>query len=292
MARPKARRRPASGSEESSTNTERWTISYMDMVTVMMCLFIVLFAISQVDQQKLRTLAESLGAAFGAEQSSVEVLDGSEGILDQAAPNTAEQQVNGSMIVAGGKADPATEQQVTKAERQKVAYQMAQEQISGMESLQKQIQSKLEEHNLQSEVQMTITARGLVIGLVSSDVFFSSSSAQLTPQAEQVIDLLTEEVKKTDKDISVEGHANQLRPTKYETNWELSADRSVKVLRRMVEHGGLPANRVFASAYGDAYPVSNGPDAEVVNRRADIIVISDVPEDVRDAINEILASQN
>jgi chemotaxis protein MotB len=169
---------------------------------------------------------------------------------------------------------------------------MAQQQIAGMESLQKQIQAKLEERNLQGEVQMTITSRGLVIGLVSSNVFFSSSSAELTPEAEQVIDVLAEEIKKTDKDISVEGHANQLRPTKYETNWELSADRSVKVLRRMVEHGGLPANRIFASAYGDAYPVSTGSDANVVNRRADIVVISDVPEDVRDAIEQIIAARS
>ncbi|MCI1674690.1 MAG: flagellar motor protein MotB [Ancrocorticia sp.] len=288
MARTRARKRSQNNTEEGSTNTDRWTISYMDMVTVMMCLFIVLFAISQVDQQKLRTLAESLGAAFGAEKSSVEVLDGSDGILDQSALRDA----NGSEMVTEGDDDSAIDGQATKAERQKVAYQMAQQQIAGMESLQKQIQAKLEERNLQGEVQMTITSRGLVIGLVSSNVFFSSSSAELTPEAEQVIDVLAEEIKKTDKDISVEGHANQLRPTKYETNWELSADRSVKVLRRMVEHGGLPANRIFASAYGDAYPVSTGSDANVVNRRADIVVISDVPEDVRDAIEQIIAARS
>ena len=74
------RRRAAEHEEEEHENHERWLVSYADMITVLMALFIVLFAISQVDQEKFVALQDSLAAGFGA--TSVAVLDGGTGLLD------------------------------------------------------------------------------------------------------------------------------------------------------------------------------------------------------------------
>jgi len=85
------------------------------------------------------------------------------------------------------------------------------------------------------------------------------------------------------EEISVEGHANILPVSgRYATNWELSADRATQVLRRMVEAGGLPGNRVAAVGFGDARPLDEpGEDPLEVNRRVDVVVISGLPEQVR-----------
>src|SRR5450759_4139393 len=72
-----ARRRPRGGHEEEHENTERWLLSYSDMITVLMALFIVLFAISQVDQSKYDALRTSLAAGFG--HPVVSVISGGQG---------------------------------------------------------------------------------------------------------------------------------------------------------------------------------------------------------------------
>ena len=65
--------------EEEHENHERWLVTYADMVTLLMVLFIVMFAMSQVDQKKFNALKEGLAAGFGV---SAAVMDGSESLLD------------------------------------------------------------------------------------------------------------------------------------------------------------------------------------------------------------------
>ncbi|WP_413451429.1 flagellar motor protein MotB [Georgenia phoenicis] len=268
-----SRRRRGGHEEEEEENAERWTVSYMDMVTVMMCLFIVLFAISQVDQAKFSELRQSLAAGFGDAAPSVTVVDGSDGVLD------------------GGNAQPADIAPVEGAEDLDSLpgnRQAAVEEAESLIEVRESIRSDLAEAGLQDAVRFSITERGLVVGLVSEHTFFSPASAQMPPASLAVVDTIATTLRPLDNDILLEGHANPLPHTDpYETNWELSADRATKVLRRMVEHGDIPPTRVRAIGYGDAYPAAEGPDALDLNRRVDVVVMSNEPEAVRTLLPEI-----
>ncbi|WP_226924850.1 OmpA/MotB family protein [Georgenia satyanarayanai] len=268
-----SQRRRRGGHEEEEENSERWTVSYMDMVTVMMCLFIVLFAISQVDQVKFNELRESLAAGFGDASASVSVVDGSSGVLDGGdAPSLDIAPVDGAAGISPLDGNP---------------QELAQAEARNLDAVRESIRTELEEAGLEDEVRFAITERGLVIGLVSENTFFSPASAAMPRTSLEVVDTIAATLRPLDNDILLEGHANPLPYTEpYETNWELSADRATKVLRRMVEHEGIAPTRVRAIGYGDAYPAAEGPDALDLNRRVDVVVLSTQPESVRTLLPE------
>lgn len=275
-----SRRRRRGHEEEEHVNHERWMASYMDMVTVMMCLFIVLYAIGQIDEQKFVELKSSLAASFGAPSTTrVEVVDGGSGVLasDAIVPDSEDVSNQSGGPVQG--ADRAASMQMAMAEAAELA------------DLKEHIAESLAAQQLDSDVSYAITERGLVIGLVSGDVFFTAESARLSPVAVAVVDTLAGALIGQPHALSVEGHANVLPTGRYASNWELSADRATTVLRRMVEHGRIPPSRIQAVGFGDAHPVeAPGEDPLTVNRRVDVVVQSDAPEAVRALIPEAAAA--
>ncbi len=277
-----SRRRRASSHEEEPENTERWTVSYMDMVTVMMCLFIVLFAISQVDSAKFQELRQSLAAGFGDASPAVTVVEGSTGVLD------------------GGDAQPVDIAPIDGAQDLKPLQNgasdieaAAQQEIESLAGLREEIRSGLAAAGLEQEVNFSITERGLIVGLVSEHTFFSPASAAMPDTTLQVVDTVAATLAPLPNNILLEGHANHLPRTEpYPSNWELSADRATKVLRRMVEHDGIAPNRVRAIGYGDAYPAATeGPDALDLNRRVDIVVMSEQPETGRQLMPSVAVNR-
>jgi len=273
-------RRRSSAHEEEADNTERWTVSYMDMVTVMMCLFIVLFAISQVDSAKFVQLRQSLASGFGDAAPAVNVVEGSTGPLEGGDVRP----VDIAPIEGGEDLKPLQSGQVQQA---------AQQEVESLIELREGIRSDLAQAGLEEAVRFSITERGLIIGLVSEHTFFSPASADMPATTLQVVDTIAATLSALPNDVLLEGHANPLpRTDPYPTNWELSADRATKVLRRMVEHGGIAPGRVRAIGYGDAHPtVTEGPDALDLNRRVDIVVMSDKPESVRQLLPGLAANR-
>jgi len=98
----RGRGRRSGGHEEEHVNHERWLVSYSDMITVLMALFIVLFAISQVDQDKYIALRDSLSAGFQDQTGTESVLDGSNGTLtgDSVVPDATQVQGTAGLVTA------------------------------------------------------------------------------------------------------------------------------------------------------------------------------------------------
>jgi chemotaxis protein MotB len=152
-----------------------------------------------------------------------------------------------------------------------------------LSDIQKQIKDQLDAQGLGASVDYKINDRGLVVGLVGSDVFFAPDNSALTVTAQQVVDAIAAPLKSQSRQISIEGHANVLPSSQYPTNWELSSDRATKVLRRFVESGGVSGGQISAVGFGDARPdmAGDSPEALAANRRVDIVVLSSQSEAVR-----------
>jgi len=286
VAGPRGRRRRAVP-EDEHVNHERWLVSYSDMITVLMALFIVLFAISQVDQEKYIALSKSLAAGFGDVRPDVSaaVLDGAPGVLEGLAPQHSDPDAGTAGLVD---ADSGLgEQGTTPAPQASVDPALlaaAQAEAAHLGRIRDAIRAGLADHGLDGVVTFRIDERGLVLGLVADDVFFAPASAVLTDTARQVLDVAGPTLVGLAEQIAVEGHANVLPVSgRYPTNWELSADRATQVLRHLVERDGLPPGRVSAVGYGDARPVAGGLDdaSLALNRRVDLVVLSEAPESVR-----------
>jgi len=286
----KGRRTPVH--EEEHENSERWAVSYGDMMTVLVGLFIVLYAMSQVDQTKFEALRGSLAAGFG--NASPTVLTGAAGVLDNAGSVPNPQQAVGQTSPIAPAADPAAAPPVAPAAQltsDEQALAQARDEAARLLALEKQIETNLAAVGMANQVRYVIDERGLVIGLVANDFFFDQGSAVLKPAAAIVIDAAGPVLKSITDQISVEGHANAVPVSgKYATNWELSADRATQVLRRLVETDGVPGQQIAAIGYGDARPLPDaGADALAVNRRVDLVVHSPLPEPVRNLLPAVIA---
>lgn len=294
MSAPAGRRRRYVEPEEH-VNHERWLVSYSDMITVLMALFIVLFAISQVDNEKYIALRESLAAGFGDGQPTVDaMLDGSDGILEGVAPTSGQGDAAGGLVQGDAGlgeqgAEPTRRPDPAAVDPTLVAAARAE--AAHLEQVRDTILAGLAAHGLDQVVRFRIDERGLVLGLVADDVFFAPASAELTATALRVLDVAAPTLVGLQEQIAVEGHANVLPVgRRYPTNWELSADRATQVLRHLVEVDGVAPGRVSAVGYGDARPIAPGMDdaSLAANRRVDLVVLSDAPERVRELIPTVV----
>lgn len=286
------RRGRRGGHEEEHENHERWLVSYADMMTLLMVLFVVLFAIGQVDQRKFAMLKEGLAQGFGATASVP--ISGGTGIseMDGAAPEPLNLELG-----MGVRSDAKQGQQsagnrdrssaVGKAEgTQLTATQAAAlKEIQRLDAIEKAIRAALRRQGLQDDVRFKVTERGLVVALVSDDVFFDSASAALKPRGVQVLQAVDPTIRNLPNPIAVEGHANHLTITSsvYPTNWELSGARAAGVVRWLSGPGRIGATRLSATGYGSSRPLYPASDPRSIrfNRRVDLVLVSDQPPEVR-----------
>ena len=259
-----SRRRRKLADDEESHPDERWMASYMDMVTVLMCMFIVLFAMSTVDQKKFEELSNSLATGFGA--TDVGAIDTAEGVV-------------------------VPEELVDAEDLGFTDLDQAIREVNRLKTLMEQIDAGLQAEGLAHTVEYQIDERGLTVRLVGSETFFDNNSIRLSEVATRVLGSIAGPLAATEYQTSVEGHAD-LRQAVYPfaTNWELASGRSTQVLRHLVEVGGVPPTRIASVGYGAARPMAEGTSAEELakNRRVDIVVLSDQPETVRSLIPRVV----
>ncbi|MFQ4148029.1 flagellar motor protein MotB [Arthrobacter sp. LAPM80] len=262
--RKSGRKRP--GKPEESHPDERWMASYMDMVTVLMCMFIVLYAMSTVDDDKYVKLRESLATGFG--QVEVGKVDTASGII--VPPKDVAKK--GGLV--------------------KSPLDLAVVEVDKLSALKEAMRSGLDAKGLAENVQFQIDQRGLSVKLVGSQSFFQPDSPELSARAMEVLDTIAPVLKSSGLDISVEGHAANAI-TNYPSVWELSAERAVGVVRHLVEGRGIPGRTIGAIGYGSSRPVNDNSTEALreLNRRVDIVVLSDQPEAVRALIPEALKAK-
>lgn len=281
----KAKRHKKHPPHEEHENHERWLVSYADMMTLLMVLFIVLFAMSQVDSDKFVKLKAGLAAGFGAESVA---LQGRGSQLQDAEP--ASQPFDpGSKV--GQPVDPAAAQAqdeelrkaVAQADRAKQSQmaRRAETEADKLEEIQQQLTAALEARGLADNVRFTIDERGLVVTIVTSAVIFGGDSAELQAGGRGVLDSVGPTIAGLPNRIQVDGHTNQLpvQTRNYPSGWELSSARASSVVRYLIDRFGLPSSRMSAAGYADTRPLLDpgDPQAPTLNRRVEVVVMSSLP---------------
>lgn len=232
-------------------NAERWLLTYADLMNLLLILFIILFAMSQVDTEKFQQLSQSLSAAFG-NGSPPSVLQGGD---------------SGNSLVNF----PATMPSPvipSKLEEQQ------------MEALKGEITDMVKQEGLSSNVTVALQERGIVI-TINERVLFKSGSAEIEKQSQENVINIGKNIlsKIPNKFIRIEGHTDNvpIKSALFPSNWELSADRATNVLRLLVDQAGISPKIISAVGYGEYTPlVPNNSDANrAKNRRVDIVILRD-----------------
>lgn len=260
----RSRRRRAAAHDEGHSGDERWLLSYADMITLLMALFMVLFSISSVNTSKFEDLQRSLTDAF-----SGAVMPGGQGLTQAGGESEAVKSQPQAPIPAIAAAAPAAEAAQDAADPGAAGTEERQ-----LQELKRRIDRYAQAHGLEDQVETAVDRRGLVVRLVTDQVLFASGDATLSPSPllQRVAALLREEGR---HDVRVEGHTDgePVRGGPYPTNWELSTARASSVVRYLIG-GGVAGRRLEASGFGELRPIaSNGdPAGRARNRRVEIVL--------------------
>lgn len=259
------RKRRGEHEEGGHGDSERWMISYADMLTLLLALFIVMFAISKVDQKKFEEFSQGAAQYFG---EATMALNGTEGILDGQPPTPKPTPTNSIK-----KPDDAAKAALA---REQARQNAARSELENLAKVRDRIRTELAAKGLKNAVEFRLDERGLVVNIVTDKVLFDTGKADLRKDGVRVLDVIAPSVRNLPNRVTVEGHTDNVPITSgtFASNWELSTARATTVLRRLVSDG-LPAGRVSAAGYADQRPIgSNRTNAgRARNRRVAIVLL-------------------
>lgn len=236
------------GGRHETAGMMRWLVTYADMITLLLGLFIMLYAISTLDIQRFKALVEEFQALFAGGGTSI--VSGGKGILRLGAPESQRPLV--VPLIPGKKPEMHDEE----------------------EALERFVERK----KLADKVLIHREERGLVVSLLTDGIFFERGSAELSEEAKEVLRGIAPILKSSDRLIRVEGHTCDLpiHTSRFPSNWELSVARAVAVVRYLTWLG-VPPQRLSAVGYGEFRPMfpNTSEENRRLNRRVDIVLLAE-----------------
>ena len=244
--------------EEEPDNHERWMVSYADFITLLFAFFVVMYAVSSVNDGKYRVLSDSLGVAFGRDGVSI---------------------VPPLPLPAAGPVRPI--QRRSRLQASEVAVKKEREQMT---NLARELLLALAPLVDQGKVKVSQTVRGVTVE-ISASVLFDSGEAMLKPPSVQVLTAVAQVLAEDTHALQVEGHTDimPISSPLFPSNWELSAARAGAVVRLFVAHG-IAESRLVAVGHGANQPVASNesPEGRLANRRVTLMVLSALQEPAQD----------
>jgi chemotaxis protein MotB len=261
------RRRKGGGGGGHEGPDERWLLTYADMITLLMALFIVMFAISVVNTSKFEALSKSLSEAFNGA-----VVTGGDSILETGGSQHSTQSPTVTAPI------PAIQPLIQKKfDKKTEGSKSKDDEQAEFEKVKRELDSYAKEKNLSKKLETEITRRGLVIRLITDNVLFDSGEADIKPGAKPLLSKVSNALQVADdRPINVEGHTDNvpIHGSQYPTNWELSTARSSSVVRFMIGRG-IPASKLGAVGYAQLHPIASNDTAKGKsrNRRVEIVLL-------------------
>ncbi|NPV53686.1 MAG: OmpA family protein [Firmicutes bacterium] len=231
------------GGNDGISGAPAWMVTYGDLMSLLMCFFVLMFAFSRIDIIKFRQAIISLQGALGVLTGGPRPLN----LGDLPAQK------------------PPSESPEARERR-------------NLMGVMRRFEGYLREKGLSNDVELKLDERGLVVSFMDK-VLFDRGEATLKPDAKKVLIEVAGLIKKLPNDIRIEGHTCDLpiHSAKFPSNWELSTARATEVLRYLVESLRLPPERFSAMGYGQYHPkVPNTSERNrALNRRVDMVILTE-----------------
>jgi chemotaxis protein MotB len=254
--------------EEEHENHERWLVSYADFITLLFAFFVVMYAISSLNEGKYRVLSNALGTAFGKAQTV-------------------------SLPVIKHDVRPPQPVIVQQTAQQKHNLEILQRERESLTGVARDILKVLAPLVNQGKVRVTQSSRGISVE-INASVLFAPGEAKLTPESGEALNAVAQILKNDPHSIQVEGHTDSvpINTTAFPSNWELSSVRASSVVRLFIANG-IPEKRLTAVGHGPNFPVASNETAEgrLRNRRVEVMILARLPEPVTEVPVEKPASK-
>jgi len=234
-------------------NHERWLVSYADFITLLFAFFVMLYANSNVNKQKAQAISESFKEA---------IHDG---------------QISAALACLMGHVDPQKPLPAPSASTpvdEKAVDLNTLELLPSLEQLNQQLRNEIKDGRLD----VRLERRGLVISLREA-TFFKPADDSIEPTAYPMLERIAEAIRTLRNPVRLEGHTDAvpIHSTRFRTNWELSAARSIAMLELFSTRFGMNRERMAIAGFAENMPVAPNDTAEgrARNRRVDIVVLNE-----------------
>ncbi|MCR5107884.1 MAG: flagellar motor protein MotB [Lachnospiraceae bacterium] len=254
-----AKRKP----EDPPKGAPAWQSTFADLMNLLLCFFVMLFAMSDVDKQKFEAIAASFNDSYSIFSAGAQSIG--DGILISNGVSQLNE-LDDYMYSMGKAAESNTESDVWE--------EVEKEQLKESESLAEIIQEVLTEESLSEQVDVDFTSQYVSLTL-NGALLFDSGSDSLKDESLPILDKIGGILRKYGKSIiEIEGHTDNvpIHNAEFSNNNELSSARALAVFDYLVENAGLDPSMVKHSGRGEYVPVADNSTAEgrAKNRRVEI----------------------
>jgi chemotaxis protein MotB len=241
-------------------NHERWLVSYADFITLLFAFFVVMFASSQTDKDKVKQISDAVTEALKDGKSmSIGMPPKLATILGGTVGDTGKG--NAQMKGPGG--------------AQKAAKEAIEDEGIEVTPSMKRITKDLEQEIKDGKVEVSLEPRGLVVSLKET-AFFTSGEAVINVTSYPTLAKLADVLKDTSNPLHIEGHtdAQPIHNSRFQSNWELSAARSIAMMEALSTRFAVDRKRMAIVGYADNMPEASNdtPEGRAKNRRVDIVI--------------------
>lgn len=231
---------------------ETWLLPYSDMMTLLLALFIVMFAMSKVDSQKLEKMSQQFNIIFS----------GGKGIVQNSGQGN-------KILVSTNDKDTSDSKNV-----QQVAEQ------DEMVKLRNQLQQEINNSGYADKVKIDLNADGLNI-TIQDTILFNSGDANILKSFDPILVKISGMIKELDNDIRISGHTDNvpISTKQFRDNWDLSYMRASNVMNFMVKSCSISPNKFSIQAYGEYKPKydNSTEDGRSKNRNVEILIVRKYP---------------
>jgi len=263
---------------EEHTNHEAWAIPYADLMTLLLAFFVVMYAISSLNEGKYKIMADALNSAFGGPPRTPELIKFSSPPSSMAPPAP----------IRSGLPSTGMDMLSTAASHLRSSQIPIQQAV--LEHTQQQLNTLADEleHALGDLIrEQLIVVRRAELWLeveINSDILFSTGSAVLGTDAQAILNKVAAVLAETQNQIRIEGYTDNrpIRTAQFPSNWELSAARAASVVHLFSEHRIVP-ERLSMVGFGEYRPLAENTTSEGQgrNRRVILVVLAAAADNTR-----------
>lgn len=231
--------------KHAEENTERWLLTYSDLITLLMIFFVVMYSMSNISASKYKQVAESLKLSMG----------GGKSVIGSDDTSSIKETV-----------DPEEIQQTDTDDQEKK-----------LSELKSQVDKYLEDSKMSGSVSTAINERGLIVSM-NDTLLFDTGKADIKPEFQQKLIEIGEILNQLGNYMRIEGHTDNIpiSNNEYSSNWKLSCDRASNVTEFLIKNAEVQPEKLSAIGYGEYRPVGDNStdEGKAKNRRVDIVILN------------------
>ena len=238
--------------QEGGLTGNEWLGTYADTMTLLLTFFVLLYSTAAVDTEKVKSISTAFSMMSGTGGTSLLEFD----MYDGEVP-----------LIGGESIDEIS---------------VSSSKVTGKEAIYTNVKDFIDKNDLSEVVDVVDNERGISLQL-RDNVLFESASSDIKENSKDILDKINTLMLTMNNKILVEGHTDNIpiNTSRFPSNWELSVDRAVNVVRYFIETKGQNPKRFSAAGYGEHQPIApnDNYDNMAKNRRVEILILTSETEE-------------